>query len=550
MLTWLWLPILTCLGVLFFSIVALFVGTGPFMGVWDDGYMFVRYADNLRAFHTVAWNPGGEPTYGLTAPLFLGVVVPVRMLMPGNPTTAALLSSLICGLVFLALLLLLVYRATNASPLVKRSILLLTLASLAFASSHLDHHLVSGMDTMFVLAFLTLLVWLGMRQEQALSPARAVALGLCGGIAYLVRPDLLIYTSIVPCAQVAFSPSARARRLWLVALLLTLLIVILELVCTALYFHSAFPLPFYAKSMGLYADFNPSRYRHTPFRELLDFFLSYKFLIVMIGADLVWNRRTWRQESSPLEKGLLAATVLFILYYLLFVLQIMGREQRFYYPTLPALAFLAAHSTARLARRAQEIAPRVPAWPRLYGLGLVLLIWAAVLPPRMSDDYDLLLKFGHGQMAHFNIWDEYRFGGRSLWFHLDDFSALPDDLVIATTEIGRLSAMNPHKAIIDLAGLNDTELARSRFSAEHLFAHARPDLIYMPHPDYRGMQRELTGSPIFIKEYVYYPAETLGPYLMGVALRRDSRYFPAMQRIVAEGRNSPPPAAEDSGAAR
>src|SRR5215831_18276787 len=71
LMAWLWLPILTCLGVLLFGVARLFVGPNPFTYVWDDSYMFVRYADNLPRFHAIAWNPGGAPTYGLTAPLFL-----------------------------------------------------------------------------------------------------------------------------------------------------------------------------------------------------------------------------------------------------------------------------------------------------------------------------------------------------------------------------------------------------------------------------------------------------------------------------------------------
>jgi hypothetical protein len=31
--------------------------------VWDDAYMFVRYADNILTYHKAAWNPGGEPAY-------------------------------------------------------------------------------------------------------------------------------------------------------------------------------------------------------------------------------------------------------------------------------------------------------------------------------------------------------------------------------------------------------------------------------------------------------------------------------------------------------
>ncbi|MDP6777923.1 MAG: hypothetical protein QGI83_14290, partial [Candidatus Latescibacteria bacterium] len=42
--------------------------------VLDDAFMFVRYADRLLADGRLAWNPGGESTYGPTSLLYLAVV--------------------------------------------------------------------------------------------------------------------------------------------------------------------------------------------------------------------------------------------------------------------------------------------------------------------------------------------------------------------------------------------------------------------------------------------------------------------------------------------
>src|SRR5262245_16582256 len=44
--------------------------------LWDDSYMFQRYAQNVVGDGRIAWNPGGEAAYGLTSPLFLIIAVP------------------------------------------------------------------------------------------------------------------------------------------------------------------------------------------------------------------------------------------------------------------------------------------------------------------------------------------------------------------------------------------------------------------------------------------------------------------------------------------
>ena len=109
---------------------------------------------------------------------------------------------------------------------------------------------------------------------------------------------------------------------------------------------------------------------------------------------------------------------------------------------------------------------------------------------------------------------------------------MPDDLVIATTEVGLPAALNPGKVIVDKAGLNETTIARNGFSADWLLERYAPDLIYLPHPHYRGMARALVGNPAFVAGYQIYSSQELGGVLMGVAVRRDGPYANRLRAIM------------------
>jgi hypothetical protein len=117
------------------------------------------------------------------------------------------------------------------------------------------------------------------------------------------------------------------------------------------------------------------------------------------------------------------------------------------------------------------------------------------------------------------------------WYRLDRFVSLPDDLVIAATEVGLPGVLAPRKTIVDLAGLNESQFARHPFSAERLFARYRPDLLYMPHPNYAEMNRAIEER-LDAEGYDFHTARELDVDF-GVAIRRDSRHYDAMRRIVA-----------------
>ena len=69
----------------------------------------------------------------------------------------------------------------------------------------------------------------------------------------------------------------------------------------------------------------------------------------------------------------------------------------------------------------------------------------------------------------------------------DVVARLPAGARIAASAVGYLGAVNPAVTLIDIAGLNDTRIARQGFSMDDLLARA-PDLIWLPHHDYTGLR--------------------------------------------------------------
>ncbi len=108
-------------------------------------------------------------------------------------------------------------------------------------------------------------------------------------------------------------------------------------------------------------------------------------------------------------------------------------------------------------------------------------------------------------------------------------SRLPPDVVMAASEYGFIGSEHPDIAIIDLVGLQDRYIAHNGFSADYLFAR-EPDIIWFPHADYSYTVKEIINSDTFALNYDYYP----GAYDYGIAIRRTSALFPAIQKVVRE----------------
>ncbi|WP_437667125.1 hypothetical protein [Sorangium sp. So ce1182] len=543
-----WITMALCLALMACKTAALFdVST-----LWDDAYMFQRYAHNILAGHGISWNPQGPPAYGLTSLAFLVAAVPFHLITGGNTSLAAMLQSFVCGPVLLVLLVLLVLRAAGDGKGARLSCF--ALVAFCVARSTLTDHFVSGMDTSFGLCFLTAYLLLAQRVLGQARVAGGAALGAFGGLAFSVRPELTAYAVLVPLALVALERDRARRRFGLAALAATAGILALHLGAARLYFGSPVPLPFYAKSTNLYGSGILRAYRGRPTIDLLDWLDFFWPLFAVIALDVLvglgarqaapvtpaeegqrTGHRAWWAASSAFDRGVLAATLLCLAYSWLFVVPIMGYSQRFYYAPLPGLIYLACRSAVRLARTLSDsLGQPAPAALPVAAVAALAVLWLHLSTPLATAGKDLAGAVAANRLGHFNVVKHGSTSGpQKYWFAIDRVSTLPDDLVIATTEVGMLGAMNLDKTILDMAGLNDRRFALDPFSADRFFEAYKPDLIYMPHPHYVKMTQDLEAHPE-MSRYVVHSKKKLGTLDFGIAIRRDSPYFEQLQQIVKD----------------
>ncbi len=489
----------------------------------DDSLMFLRYADHVLAGEGMVWNRGGEPVYGPTSLAYVGVVMLFRMFV-GTPALAVQLTSLFCGVLFLVAASWLAYEHAGrcgVAPVV------VTLTGLAVWSDSLAAHFTTGMDTTLAMAYLAafLLATRMMKSERVGVGVWLTA--VVGGAALAVRPELGLFTVLVPLSAVVFGSVEMAGR-WRNVLIGTIGIYVLHAFLAWRLLGTPLPLSFYAKSVNGYGAGFAAEYGHVAFAEFIDFVSGYWLLIVPIAVDLCLFGSRWKGREMAVERGVMGATVLYLFYHLFMTLPIMPYKERFFHPVVPALIFLCAGAVARLPMRVEDALLGVRG--RLPVVAMCLVI--AVLSPTAVASAKALRKgIRSGEVGTFDLVFTYRTTSLTeRWFALDHFSKLPDDLVIAATEIGLLVALNPNKRIVDMAGLNDRTFALEGFSADRLFERD-PDLIYLPHPHYRAMNRALEADGRLYENYAVFGPDTIGTHF-GIALRKRSPYYERMRAIV------------------
>jgi len=509
--------------------------------IFDDAYMFIRYADNIIKSGSITWNHSGEATYGPSSLLYLAVITPFRFLFPNNPSLTVVLSSMSCGFLFIFLSIILIVRLTICSINNKNLIFIFLAVSLMahHAEYYLSQHFITGMDTTFILSFVTFYIILNKRFELSPSRRNAILVGLGGGMAFAARPDLLIYSFSIPIMIWIFSTNQRVKQNALLILGISFTVVAAQILLAKLFLNSPLPLSFYAKGMKRYGENIYHVYHNAPRQFLTEYVSSYFLIFLIIGIDIFSNPLQYWKKSSPLEKGLLFATAIFISYYLFFVLQVMGFLQRFYYPTLPVIIFLASQSFIRVSDKIRlfflNLKSKLPQMKTLVSRQRLIIFTLIILSiPAISvavSISDTIYKRGLNSVNLFAIYNRCNDFDDKGWFGLREFSFLPNNLVIATTEVGCPGAMNPGKTIVDMAGLNETSIAHNGFSTELLFKKYQPDVIYMPHPDYTRMTKKLKNSRYFRNNYEYTPAHKLRAAL-GLALFKKSQYFASIKQII------------------
>lgn len=490
--------------------------------VWDDAWMFQRYARNVLDGHGVTWNAGEAPTYGLTSLAYLLPSVLARAIF-GNVVVATLVTSALSGATMIAATSWMIAgadggRATRALAFA------LFLASLAL--SHGPAHFVSGMDTAFGAAYLAALLGLAHRGQRDRRATSRVA--LLAGLALWVRPELCLFGGAIAGATLLGPASQRRRGLWLAGgMAATLGILLLG---AALYFGTALPLPFYAKTSGLYGEGLLRVYRGETTKALGEFLPPLWPLLAVIAVDVALAPRRYLRRARPVERAVVAATLAFVAFHWLVTVPIMGFAGRYFQPALVPIAYLATQSLARLAAQVRAALGRSQG--RL-ALGAAVMAGAlAPWPALFAASHDTLDRLGNWMRStrRHDLYHHAKGPPAGYWAKIDHLRSLDASVVIATTEVGFIGVHQRDKRIIDIAGLHDPRYARG-FDPTLLLDHDAPDVLYLPHPHYEAMTKAIEDHPTFVDQYLAFPPHRVGARDFGVAIRRDSPHFETMRLI-------------------
>lgn len=488
---------------------------------FDDAYMFARYAMHVRQGLGMSWNLDGVHTYGQTS-LLWGMVVVGLSFLPMGAWKMLSLGSWLCSIgavVALAWAVAVNARGTLLSSTwrVLPWVVLPLSASAVFASNQ-----VNGMETM--LAALLMAVYAGMALGWSRGMVRPEVVAAVGLLLFMTRPDAAVVVLMLPSLLFLLMPGVRKES---VARLLGWFIagVVVELVMCKLYFHTALPLSFYMKSRHAYEGF--SEVWH-PELMLLGFVAACEvYLVAMI---LLGRKEDWRLIACCITPALVTFA------YLETVTQIMGFDSRYYVPYLalfvvPALLVVDRWTTRGEAAVGEQLQGRVMV-VRGAVTAMVMLCFLAVSSETVKA------KIRHAEARVHVEYDpaSVEMAARVPLPRLPWSEAMMDltDLLVAerpvggtvaATEVGYLGDRAGQLNVIDMAGLNDSEIALDGFDV-HALLLRKPDVIWMPNSDYTYQNAEMMSDPELLREYDVYA----GAANYGLAIRKDSPYRAEIDR--------------------
>jgi hypothetical protein len=479
----------------------------------DDAFMFYRYAMNIRHGLGISWNPDGVHTYGETAPLW-GLVVLLLSYTKFTATHALLLGSWLCGGAAIAAMAWAV--AHNAKSEFMRStwrVLPMVGVPLLFTHTYWANAL-TGMETMLAAGLAAIFLGLAIGWTNGIfRPEWAACVGL---LLFLTRPETAL--AVVVLGLIVGITEKCRRRETAVFLGIFLGGILLDLLCCRLYFHTALPLSFYMKSGHAYEGYHMEWH---PLTHALGMLVDCS---VFLGILFLF---THRAHLRLVALCVLPALVTFC--YLCTVTQIMGWKSRYYVPyfaffVIPALLVLDDRINMP-RRRPGEFRPRSRALYLVTAAVGAVCISLAIGHRRVTAAMDAIDRRLEGrpftyEQVHYGISATAPLPPMQSNIHeVGDvlLAPLPAGLSIAASEVGYIGVANLNATVIDLEGLNDTEIALHGFSVEALIARA-PDIIWMPQTDYSYQRGLLLSSPLLLQHYDLF----VGAAGYDIAIRKDS----------------------------
>ncbi len=416
--------------------------------------------------------------------------------------------------------------AANAhSPWLRSLLRVLPLIVLPLAGSALfDANQFNGMETMLATALCALFLGVALLWRAGRAPS--AALSLAAILLFLARPESALVAVLLPLLLwLLLEPKRPALKPLLLYYGLFFLGLAVQLALCKLYFGTPVPLSVYMKGGRAYLGY-PAAWH--PELLLIAFLAATQLFL----AALILLAR--RRDVRLLLACLLPPAAVFA--YLATVTQIMGFNSRYYVPYAPLLIIPTLLVLDRwLTHSSAE--PEASLWPghtlRLRAsltaaLFLVFLVLSSeavqgkirLLEHHTRDQYDpALLRIDAATPLPKASW-------QSMMFSITDdlIAPLPPGATVAATEVGYLGDRATHLNIIDLAGLNDTDIALHGFHP-NAFLQRKPDLIWMPNSDYSYQRGVLFSDPQLLAQYDLY-ADAAN---YGIALRKDSPFRPQLE---------------------
>ncbi len=477
--------------------------------LFDDSYMFLRYAGNVRHGLGYSWNLDGVHTYGPTSLLWGGCTL-LLSFVPVGAWDQLLLGSGLCSVAAVVCMAWAV--AANAGSNALRSpwrVTPLLAVPLAGAAVFTGNQF-TGMETMLAMALCALFTGLCFRWMAG--EVRPALVGTAAFLLLLARPESALVGLLLPALFWLLQREQRpAGREVAVLYGVFLGAAAAQLLLCRAYFGTPVPLSVYMKGKQAYLG-----YRGVWHPELIlpEFLAGAQ---VFLAAWLLLARREDRRLLVACGAPLLAMCL-----YLQTVTQIMGFHARYYAPYLPLIVIPAMLLVDRRLQdgKLSALRLRLTAAVALFGvlLGLSLeSVQAAIrrVEHHPRDEYDpAQLQVKATASLPRTEWQPMMLSVTDLLV-----APLPHGVTVAATEVGYLGRRASQANIIDLAGLNDTDIALHGFHMDRLLAR-RPDLIWMPHTDYTYQRGVMFSDPRLLQQYeVYANAANFG-----LAVRKDSPY--------------------------
>jgi hypothetical protein len=489
--------------------------------LFDDAYMFLRYAHNLRHGLGYSWNPDGVHTYGPTS-LLWALATFVLSFWPTGSWTQLLIGSGMCS-IGAAVATAWAVSANARTPFMRRLLYVLPLVVVPLAGSAVfEHNQFNGMETMLGMALCA--VFLGLALRWRAGRTHPAAVGAAALLLLLARPESGLVGFLLPGLLWWFTEGERPPlRSLLVVYGVFLGGTAIELSACKLYFDTPVPLSVYLKGKAAYEGY--SGIWHP---ELLLVFFLDGCQVFLVALVLLYRRTDWRLLLCCFVPALV------VFGYLQTVTQIMGFYARYFAPYMPLVVVPVLLLLDRRLADEDWLTTRLQRVRAAAAVAMVLLLvalsTAAVQAKIRQVEHRPRTEYVAAQLTIDATQPLPQTSWQDMMLSVTDdlLAPLPPGGTYAASEVGYLGERVPRGTVIDLAGLNDTTIARKGFHMDDLLSR-KPDLIWMPHSDYTYLRGIMFSDPRLLAAYDIYAGA--GNY--GIALRKDSTLRPAIERQMA-----------------